>query len=1310
MPASQLTTLFNTNPYYDDYDENKGFLKALFKPGVAIQARELTQLQSFLQVQLERIGNNVFENGSIVAGGGIADFRSNYVRTSGLTDDELSSLVGVKIFSGDISGRVIETLNKNDTEGSQVIIYTSETAGAFGASSAIETTGDNHPGINFSVNPGSTASGTDAISITVDEGIYYINGYFVKTIKQTVTPFFQDGDERIFKTPSAAVGFRAKNEIITDEADPSLRDPASGFYNHNAPGADRFKIDLDLDFIGFTADIGDASGLSFSNFGDRPFIELIRLVNGAVTKKVKYTDYNEIENTLARRTYDESGNYTVTPPSATPYIHSKFFSPPDDENKFALAISPHRSYVGGYEMDIISPSYMELDKTRDTTKTFNENLNTNLGPYYLVKLDDFDDDNASNENPILGKIVATDNETTAVDLDDHVGLNGVDSYNGPHTGHLWGAYTAGTGDESILCGTFQLKCFGDIVNVDGVSYIKMHVFNYTPISGAETLSPVIIHPIHWLHDSTSPTIYGTEDYGAQPIRLYLKQGNTGGAPEGTDGNGDLVFPVTNNRQLTSNGIVKSGDYNSTIVRKVMLKHTVTSDESGTSVFTFKGEQGFDGSDLPYVSTEDSKYTVFMGNSTDSGVHDSICTILKPNKYNISVSNSIINELVLTTLNNTEENNFSGVEGQVITIVASVKDDSSTRPDGENIYRSLVKNQGKTISITRNESYEENGYLKFYLKDAHLVSVSSIVDLNSGSNSLSMDDVIIDDGQRDDRFMISSVIIPVNSLNGTSEGDYYIQVTYDYYSHSGSGPVTVDSYMNDTSTTYDNIPVYTDPGSGKRRRLSKFIDFRPVAVSNQTLVKKHENDQIYQFFGLPSKTGLESSKLSYEYYLPRVDSVVACDDRTLRIVKGESTEFPKPPSVLGKDMQLFKINMSPYIFDLTDDISVNYVNNQRSTMSDINLNDNKSSLNNISTRQNELISEAISIASSNSEDNPVIDGIFVDDLTGHAFGDCSQESYNVSVDTVSGGIKPIFETVFVPVSTSPGNGLSKSSDGIITHKYFSQPVITQDTTTFYQNLNPYGVKSWMGYLRLEPFGDFRYSLSKTPHVQANTIGENNNRFISGGSNSKYSYGDYTVGKREGMNTVVSESVINWVGRKKNFEYDTSPNPFDREYKKLPKPEFTTYPDRVVRTCQGRIIDESVVPYMKSIGITFYADNMAPGSTAYAFVDNTRVGDPFIVGSTGSVSGHISIDDDVFLSGVKNIRLTDSEENNINLATTSADSNFYAQGSINQTDEYSSLIRPMETRRRSVNDESIMSDILIDQRDASLETVKSYIDPF
>ena len=50
---------FNIDPYYDDYNEDKKFLRMLFRPGYAVQARELTQLQSILQSQIEKFGKKI---------------------------------------------------------------------------------------------------------------------------------------------------------------------------------------------------------------------------------------------------------------------------------------------------------------------------------------------------------------------------------------------------------------------------------------------------------------------------------------------------------------------------------------------------------------------------------------------------------------------------------------------------------------------------------------------------------------------------------------------------------------------------------------------------------------------------------------------------------------------------------------------------------------------------------------------------------------------------------------------------------------------------------------------------------------------------------------------------------------------------------------------------------------------------------------------------------------------------------------------------------------------------------------------------
>ena len=63
-----LETQLNVSPYFDDFNEDKEFYRILFRPSVAVQTRELNQLQSIMQNQIERFGNHVFKNGTIISG------------------------------------------------------------------------------------------------------------------------------------------------------------------------------------------------------------------------------------------------------------------------------------------------------------------------------------------------------------------------------------------------------------------------------------------------------------------------------------------------------------------------------------------------------------------------------------------------------------------------------------------------------------------------------------------------------------------------------------------------------------------------------------------------------------------------------------------------------------------------------------------------------------------------------------------------------------------------------------------------------------------------------------------------------------------------------------------------------------------------------------------------------------------------------------------------------------------------------------------------------------------------------------------
>ena len=63
-----INTDLNISPYFDDYNEEDDYYKILFKPGVAVQVRELNQLQTILQKQIERFGDNIYKRGTIIDG------------------------------------------------------------------------------------------------------------------------------------------------------------------------------------------------------------------------------------------------------------------------------------------------------------------------------------------------------------------------------------------------------------------------------------------------------------------------------------------------------------------------------------------------------------------------------------------------------------------------------------------------------------------------------------------------------------------------------------------------------------------------------------------------------------------------------------------------------------------------------------------------------------------------------------------------------------------------------------------------------------------------------------------------------------------------------------------------------------------------------------------------------------------------------------------------------------------------------------------------------------------------------------------
>ena len=127
--ATNINLNLNQSPYFDDYDESKDFHQVLYKPAVAVQARELTQEQTILRNQLKRFGDHIFANGSRVVDGDLhIDMDYDYVKlqtTYNNTAITAANLQG-KLITGSQSGttaRVVNTSAVNATTGDPDTIW-----------------------------------------------------------------------------------------------------------------------------------------------------------------------------------------------------------------------------------------------------------------------------------------------------------------------------------------------------------------------------------------------------------------------------------------------------------------------------------------------------------------------------------------------------------------------------------------------------------------------------------------------------------------------------------------------------------------------------------------------------------------------------------------------------------------------------------------------------------------------------------------------------------------------------------------------------------------------------------------------------------------------------------------------------------------------------------------------------------------------------------------------------------------------------------------------------------------------------------
>jgi len=435
---------YNDAPYNDDFNSNsvqftgaegKNYLKILFRPGRSVQVRELNQMQSILQSQIDKFGQSIYKEGPILDGKGNLDNNANYIDV--LLDGTGSGSPATIIPYLDQVLK-IENENNGGLKASVLHYEALETTNAYRffirydssiqdnadlniqeyvVSDIIETdnTIRNDQGNNVieaSIPFASViAVGLAAIAKT-DAGVYFINGQFV----------YNPAEELYIAKPAPAqigdieyslngkIAFIVTDEIVTYVTDPLLLDNANGTPNDTAPGADRYKIDFKLAFLSDTDDDLVTNNAGVYHIDTIPsYITLFTTDLGIVVKPAR-TEYTQLDRKFATRTFEESGSYCLKPfkLDLREYLNDEEgnrgrFTESDitdldaigkidldgdpeaiyGERHYTASLEPSIAYVQGYRVDLQNKKDIQVEKARTDVEVGESYVTLPLGNYVI---------------------------------------------------------------------------------------------------------------------------------------------------------------------------------------------------------------------------------------------------------------------------------------------------------------------------------------------------------------------------------------------------------------------------------------------------------------------------------------------------------------------------------------------------------------------------------------------------------------------------------------------------------------------------------------------------------------------------------------------------------------------------------------------------------------------------------------------------------------------------------------------------------------------------------------------------------------
>jgi hypothetical protein len=960
---------FNVDPYYDDFDPSKNFHRILFKPGSAVQARELTQSQSILQNQISNFADHIFSQNTPVTGGKVTtNLNCTYLKLQPQyqnVDIVVSDFLNKEITddTGTVRAKVVAyregSLIDSNLPPTIIINYYSGAQFTDGMTvSCVD--GSSTVALTIGVAGGTTCSGK-ASTASISQGVFYIvNGYsnsstpnpdgsyskysignFVSVLPQTTIL------DAYSNTPSYRVGLDIAENIVTYLGDTSLLDPAVGASNYQAPGADRYQITLSL--VSKPLKLGD----------DDSFVELLRIENGLIVKQVDGTVYSVIDDYFAKRDYESNGDYVVNEFRITPVTNA-------DESKFDLRLGKGVAYVHGYRIENQSDLLLENDRARTTDSYENNPVFFDYGSYLIVnringkfdittmpKIDlhcvtssNIYSANATTYNSTLVGTAyirnlqfessTSDSDTSTYTYKAYVTDISTTTLNG----------TAASGSATTIQfldtnGTFSNVAnayYGSTITITGGASTgdRRTVVSY---NGA-TKTATVDTPFTVAVDSSSNFSFA---FKVKDVDSFITKNSSGSiiataqiANAGkTNGlvTGDtiltnpkvpeLVFPI--GYQYVAN--ISNSDYNSS---KVFRSKTLTN-VSGTATLAITIPSG-----TPQVFTGTGQLSSDVAKQNFIVINQSTGSILDFSTSGNTIT--ISSDKKTATLRSTTH-----ASGTVVDVIADVSisnaDDSTTILKAKNLVTGNVTvastsgvsntiNSSTYIDLTKGQVYIKHAAIgkinSLYVSDVKrivkvvnsrnpAVTVTSAMVIDAAYDITSL--FVLNNGQKDTMYDHASADL----VAGASIPDGNILVIFDYYAHTGGdGYFSVNSYIPGSSggvstspEDYQSIPTYTSKG-GTVYRLADCVDFRPVRKSAQAEME-------FEYTGNPSSddTGilipqpLSEYTSDYNYYLARKDKLVLTKDKEFKIIKGTPSTDPIFPTEPDGSLVLANLTLDPY---------------------------------------------------------------------------------------------------------------------------------------------------------------------------------------------------------------------------------------------------------------------------------------------------------------------------------------------------------------------------------------------------------------